>query len=232
MIFGKQPKLICKPENFNNSSIEFLEHDLSKTWESLGFSLCELNNFDFKNAELLLKYSSYILDKIQIFSLKCTIENLIKSIHPIEYLNLGYDTSFSEPILPYSVFLTFPSYNEKNATKRFLESLIHEALHLQLSLIENKVMLVDQTLDLKDCYSPWKGEGRTTQGLLHAIYVFANIHALWKKYIDYDNNDFAKRRVEEIKSQMHKTQHIFNSPALTDNGSRLMQKCFDYLNIR
>lgn len=228
MILGGNPKLIYKSERFNSLSIEFLEDDLSKNWECLGFSLCDLENFNFKNAEIFLKHAYYILDEIKIFSLKCTIENLVKSIHPIKYLDLGYDTSFSEPILPYSIFLTFPYYNEENSTKRFLESLIHEALHLQLSLIENKILLVDKNLDLKDCYSPWKGEGRTTQGLLHAIYVFSNIQALWEKFIEYDNNDYAKERVEEIKLQIYKSKHIFKSSALTENGSILMQKCFNY----
>lgn len=228
MLFGKKPKLIYQSEIFNSSNIEFLEGDLSKNWECLGLSLCDLDNFNFKNAEIFLKYAYSILDEIKIFSLKYTIEKLVKSIHPLKYLDLGYDTSFSEPILPYSIFLTFPYYNEKNSTKRFLESLIHEALHLQLSLIERKILLVDQNLDLKDCYSPWKGEGRTTQGLLHAIYVFSNIQALWEKFIDYDNDAYAKKRVEEIKLQIYKSQHIFNSSALTENGSILMQKCFNY----
>jgi HEXXH motif-containing protein len=85
----------------------------------------------------------------------------------------GYDVSHSTPALPLSIFFSVPDADEPHARARLAESIIHEAMHLQLTFIESVVPLV--TASPHTAYSPWKQSERPVGGLLHGLYVFAVI---------------------------------------------------------
>lgn len=103
-------------------------------------------------------------------SLFSTVAALTKSIHLIKPETDDYDVSFSEPNVPFSIFVSVPRKNTLANSLRVAESIVHEAMHLQLTLIEKIATLV--TSNAKSYYSPWKDEMRSTQGILHALYVF------------------------------------------------------------
>lgn len=48
-----------------------------------------------------------------------------------------YDVSHSTPVLPLSIFVSVPGADERHAELRLAESIIHEAMHLQLTFIES-----------------------------------------------------------------------------------------------
>jgi hypothetical protein len=66
---------------------------------------------------------------------------LVRSIHALRAPR-NHDVSHSTPALPFSVFVSVPGADEKDATLRLAESLVHEAMHLQLTLIERTGALV------------------------------------------------------------------------------------------
>ena len=105
-------------------------------------------------------------------SLPETVGCLVRSIHPLS-APPDYDISHSAPELPFSIFVSIPGDLEHDATIRVAESLIHEAMHLKLTLIERSESLING----RDAFgfSPWKQEIRPVAGLLHGLYVFAVI---------------------------------------------------------
>jgi HEXXH motif-containing protein len=119
-----------------------------------------------------------------------------RSIHVLRALT-DHDVSHSTPSLPFSIFVSVPKAAEKNATLRLAESLVHEAMHLQLTLIDRAEPLLIAGDD--QAYSPWKQELRPIEGLLHGLYVFAVIHQFLGLYVEMEPRSqgyCGKRRVQ------------------------------------
>lgn len=102
-----------------------------------------------------------------------TVGCLARSIHLLK-APIDHDISHSSPNLPFSVFVSIPEPNERDANLRVAESFIHESMHLQLTLLDAVEPLVGTSG--AGGYSPWKQEIRPVEGLLHGIYVFAVIY--------------------------------------------------------
>jgi HEXXH motif-containing protein len=109
-----------------------------------------------------------------------------------------YDVSHSTPELPMSIFFSVPSMEERHAELRLAESIIHEAMHLQLTFIESSVPLVKSTA--ATAFSPWKQSERPVGGLLHGLYVFAVIHEVLLALAadDAEAHEYAETRCPEI----------------------------------
>ena len=120
---------------------------------------------------------------------------------------------------------SFPARPPKNGTRveRLAESLVHEALHLQLSLVESVEKLVTDVPDEKPVVSPWKGDGRTVRGLLHAVYVFGNLRYFWQSMLSNapDSSSFAVSRVETITAELARAVHLLESRSLTAAGRKM-----------
>ena len=56
--------------------------------------------------------------------------------------------------------------------ERVAEALVHEAMHLQLSLLERRIELVESDRTKAVAFSPWRNSERDVQGVIHALYVF------------------------------------------------------------
>lgn len=99
-----------------------------------------------------------------------TVSSLVRALHLIDPVDDANDVSFSEPGLPFSAFVSVPGPGAVAPGLRVAEALLHEAMHLLLTLVEAVVPLVARTE--KTFFSPWRNEFRTAQGVLHALYVF------------------------------------------------------------
>ena len=107
-------------------------------------------------------------------TLQGTVSTLIRTCHVLKPENDSYDVSHSDPRTPFSAFVSVPRKRGPTDALRVAESLVHEAMHLQLTLIERLLPLVKES-DLT-YFSPWKGTQRSPRGVLHALYVFRAIH--------------------------------------------------------
>ena len=134
-----------------------------------------------------------------------------------------FDTSYSDPSLPLSVFVSCPLPAERNRVERLAENIVHEALHLQLSLVERIQPLVIDDSDEELVVSPWKEEWRTVRGLLHAVYVFGNLRSFWKGVAAErpESSSFARARIQTIDSEMARATHLAGDRTLTAAGRRL-----------
>lgn len=141
----------------------------------------------------------------------------------------NYDVSFSDPAIPFSIFLSAPAQGERSSILRVAENLIHETMHLQLTLFENVSPLVDSA-STWSMYSPWKNGKRPAQGVLHGIYVFCVLRWMWRQISLTTRNgtdrDFAIRRISEIDEEVATVRALEESPALTKVGEHFLHRLF------
>lgn len=202
-------------------SVELLSKELADAWKSMGLQLakeCDLENNMF--LDTLLESLVLIQEKREI---QATVAAMCRSLHPLISSDCDVDISFSDPALPFSVFVSCPAPHAKYSVERLAEGIIHEALHLQLSLFEKAEPLIIHNSDNTLIYSPWKGEGRTLRGLVHGIYVFGNLREFWTDVIRRrpKSLEFGKARISAIEAEMVGVAHIVNSSNLTTSGRRL-----------
>ncbi len=99
-----------------------------------------------------------------------TVCTLIRALHLFDPQDDEVDVSFSDPALPFSAFVSVPGSGATAGSLRVAEAILHEAMHLQLTLVEAIVPLVNSSE--ATFFSPWRNEHRTAQGVFHALYVF------------------------------------------------------------
>jgi HEXXH motif-containing protein len=99
------------------------------------------------------------------------VHSLVKGLFILEVSDPCYDQSHSEPSYPGCIFVSLPPAGPL-ASLRLAEAIIHEAMHLGLTALEERVPLVSGECVL---HSPWKEESRPPSGVLHGVYVFACI---------------------------------------------------------
>ncbi|HEY2293621.1 MAG TPA: HEXXH motif-containing putative peptide modification protein [Thermoanaerobaculia bacterium] len=159
-----------------------------------------------------------------------TVCSLIRSLHLIDPADDEIDISFSEPILPFSAFVSVPGPGAVAGELRVAEALLHEAMHLQLTLVEAVVPLVMPTE--KAYFSPWRNEYRTAQGVLHALYVFRVIDAFLGK-MSYEgpalgpSRGHARERRATIARQVQEIHDFRNCVDLTPDGAAFVDRLLD-----
>ena len=208
-------------------SIELLPKELTDNYSD--------SQIDFYNVAELTEQPilDCLTDAIKLIkavpSLGESVFTLVKSLHLIKLDDDTYDVSFSEPQLPFSIFISIPKNRIKTDSLRVAEAIVHEAMHLQLSLIEKIVPLINS--NEQKFYSPWKDEYRNSTGILHALYVFKIIESFYEnlelnQYISPINSDFIKKRRSEILVQVNEIKDFSRSPDLTEDGLRLTKRLF------
>lgn len=154
-------------------------------------------------------------------SLLRAVAALVRSIHVIKPKDLNNDVSFSEPEVPFSIFVSVPEKRVENDALRVAEAIVHEAMHLQLTAIEKLVPLVNRTRD--KYFSPWRMTYRPAQGILHALYVFGVIEEFLNQLTSRTNSanhvrQYADARRADIGSQINAIERFQYAPDLTSMG--------------
>lgn len=160
-------------------------------------------------------------------SLREVVVIMVKSIHLIDASHDDYDVSFSEPRLPFSIFLSVPHSHNFNVALRVAEGLIHEAMHLQLSLVERVVALIRS--EKHYYFSPWRNELRSSRGVLHALYVFRVIDSFFGELLGHRSlslkqNAYVQDRRRQIHKQINEVRDFTTSPELTKVGKTFVNK--------
>lgn len=182
--------------------------------------------------------STLILDCVQeaidiltsLPTLHRTVAKLVRVCHLIKPADDDYDMSYSDPQVPFSIFVSVPQRRRTNDVLRVAESIVHEAMHLQLTLIEQATPLVHPSDERY--FSPWKSAYRSLQGVLHALYVFRVIAQYLERLLEFpgwspSSSAHMCHRRREIALQVHEISTFKGHPALTALGSRFVQRLVD-----
>jgi HEXXH motif-containing protein len=179
--------------------------------------------FDMRAFEESLARAVAQLDRVA--SVGVTVRALVWSVVPVDVEGPEYDTSYSDPDVPLSIFIGAHAPASQVPSLRLAEGVLHEAMHLQLSLIEDVVPLIQGSSDWR--HSPWQGRPRPTQGLLHGLYVFRVVQdflcsAISSGDLEPVEVNYAEKRVRQISEECTELAAMPTSADLTPDGRRLV----------
>lgn len=157
------------------------------------------------------------------------IFDFVKSITIVKSEGPDYDTSYSHPNLPLSIFFSLCA-DDEISNLRVAESILHEAMHLKLSLIEKSIQLVKNPEHTY--FSPWRDEQRPIGGVLHGIFVFTAILSFYRKLLVSETNsnvvEYLSSRCESIETEMKMILEFPFSSGLTNEGKTMSKVLLQY----
>lgn len=117
----------------------------------------------------------------------------------------SFDVSHSEPRWPQAIFITVPSRRSQVSALRSAENIVHEAMHLQLTILEQASPLIAD--GRTKMASPWRLEPRHLQGVLHGVYVFRCIAEFFaalslRGILDSEGISYMTRRRAQIAEEL------------------------------
>ena len=224
---GEDPTLLYNSEILQSSPcpdlvVELLPDCIAGQWESMRLM------FAAKHALKETIFVETLIDALALIRrnpiIHGSVAGMCRSLHVLVCHDREVDVSFSDPELPFSVFVSYPSEGTQYRVERLAESIIHEALHLQLTLVDKVEPLVLGNDDDALIYSPWKEEKRNLKGLVHGVYVFGNLREYWTDIVDRKSESarFGRARVSAIETELSNLTHLVNSRNLTTLGRRLV----------
>lgn len=212
-----------------SSTVEVLDESLAAYYEDAGIEFYSAREIADTNLLSSLENAISLIERVP--SLHSTVVALIRSLHLIKPEDDDYDVSFSEPHIPFSIFVSVPQNRSQIDGLRIAEAIVHEAMHLQLTLIEGVVPLVIKTS--KKTFSPWRAEYRHLRGVLHALYVFRVIDQfleclLYNQSGPVERSRYLQRRCAEIDEQIRRVWSFERCSELTRVGACFVQKLIQY----
>lgn len=152
------------------------------------------------------------------------VRSVTRQIHLLE-AEPGYDVSHSEPCWLHRVLVSVPDRVDEVGALRFAEGLIHEAMHLELTLLENEQALVKNPAETMP--SPWRDDARPIGGVLHGLFVFSCLHAAFVMAAgsaDEAGADHIKGRLHDISAEVRSVDLSKLSAGLTPFGAELARQ--------
>ena len=219
LVGARLPVLIGVDGTTRRATVEFLTKASLGAYGDIGLRFYAPD--EVANSNILQRLQDGINVLARIPSLQATVTILMRTCHVLKPENDAYDVSYSDPQVPFSVFVSIPRTRSPTDALRVAESLVHEAMHLQLTLIERLLPLVEE-LDQK-YFSPWKMAKRPPRGVLHALYVFRVLDSIFGRLLElhgwsFASKDHIQERRCEIAQQISEVRAFKDHPALTEVG--------------
>jgi len=200
--------------------IEYITQTCLKQYQDIGLRLYSPNEIACSAVLPSLEEAVAVLAEVP--TLQASVAALVRTCHILKPKNEFMDVSYSDPLVPFSVFVSVPRGRGPTNALRVAESLVHEAMHLQLSLIERLLPLVGESDQA--WWSPWKGTHRPAQGILHALYVFRVVDSFLGRLLRLSGwtataADYMRQRRCEIARQISELKSFKFHPGLTVVGT-------------
>lgn len=203
---------------------------LQNFYEEHGLSPLMTNELDANHVRNKLKGALTLLETVEpVYN---SIRNLVKTIQVLRQDDAEIDTSYSHPNIPFSIFVSVCEDASLLSSLRVAESILHESMHLQLTLIERVIDLIRP--DIENYYfSPWRDENRPARGILHGLFVFRAVRDFYIAYINKQKNSesieyYLTNRIEVIESEINSLNYFNHIPDLTEVGKLLVTKLLKY----
>jgi HEXXH motif-containing protein len=152
------------------------------------------------------------------------LNSIVKTVQIIKAEEEDTDISYSHPELPFSIFLSVCKDSSLRSTLRVAESLLHESMHLKLTLIENVMPLV-KPFTGNVFFSPWRDEKRPARGVLHGLFVFRAILDYFEVIKDepkiQQERGYIEKRISQIRTDLSQLEHFAICNDLTIDGATL-----------
>lgn len=219
------PILVRTDKSTHKIAIEFLPEDWLGPYQDLGLTFYTPD--EFANSAVFECLQDAIDTLAKVPTLQKTVATLVRACHILKPEDDDYDVSHSEPSVPFSIFVSVPQKRRMTDDLRVAESLVHETMHLQLTLIERLQPLVH--MSNQTYFSPWKGAHRSPQGVLHALYVFRVLDRFFERLLTFPewpatSIEHLQNRRCEITQQIRDIKTFQDCPALTELGTHLVRK--------
>lgn len=138
------------------------------------------------------------------------------------------DVSYSDPKVPFTILVSIPPKESEASTLRLAESILHESMHLYLTLIEQEKPTVKSSSSKLVAYSPWRDCLRPLNGVLHGAFVFRAVHDFFAQLrisgLCTPENDFVCSRLTQITTDFSNLQSCWISDGLTEFGADLFDE--------
>lgn len=217
-IVARLPRGLYERELCRALQVEILDKQFTHSYEEAGVRFC--TPAEIRDSNLLGQLEEAATQLRCVEPLHTVMGHLVRSVHLLDAGDDEYDVSFSEPHIPFTIFISAPRGRIPSGALRLAESLVHEVMHLQLTLIEQVVTIIKPSAGRY--FSPWRAEYRNAKGILHALYVFRMIdcffEVLLKSQICSDDSEYAIRRRSEINLQIDEVRGFSKSQELTSIG--------------
>ena len=212
----------------NNNKI-YLEapspNELQQFYLENGLSLVERDDLLSTGIVEKLDDAMKLLDSVPHL-IDC-IAQLVRVVGVLKSPARNVDASYSHPDVPFSIFVSVCGERSSEASMRAAESILHEAMHLRLSLIQKVVDLIYAGYQ-GQYFSPWRQEERPVNGVLHGIFVFRAILEFFRRLSSEDMDgilvQYSEQRINEIMSQLGQVRDFYKSPALNATGAELARQ--------
>ncbi len=161
----------------------------------------------------------------QVQSVLDCITTLVRCVQVLKQDDAEIDLSYSSPKIPFTVFVSVCADDSIIANLRVAESILHEAMHLKLTLIEDITPLLFPDTGNR-YFSPWRDEKRPARGVLHGLFVFSAIHNFYKeiKPIYIQNNEvisYLDFRIKSISKEINSLADFPSNSDLTESGEMI-----------
>ena len=219
LTLGGKEKIVIEVPDFQCLQNFYEEHGLEP-----------LNAADVETNQTLDKLQRALALLETVEPVAACIGILVRTLQVLRQEDVEIDTSYSHPKIPFSVFVSVCEDASLLSSLRVAESILHEAMHLQLTLLENEIELIRP--DSNNLYfSPWRDEDRPARGILHGMYVFRAVHDFYVTFSAFQNHsneikDFLSYRIESIESELDSLNYFKRIPDLTHNGRLLVCQIF------
>ena len=205
--------------------IEILPGNDHRKYQEMGLTFYSVAELKTSTIFDCLRDAIHILAHVP--TLQKTVGSLVRVCHILKPEDDDYDVSHSDPYVPFSIFISIPRQRKVNCELRIAESIVHEAMHLQLTLLEQALPLICPSDDTY--FSPWKGELRSPQGILHALYVFRVVDQFLEQLLTLsigssESVDYMRDRRTEVAQQVRNIEPFAECPALTELGTCLVRR--------
>ncbi len=202
-------------------------NELKKFYAENDLSLIEKNELLSIGAVEKLDDALKFLDSVS--GLVDCVAQLVRVIGVLESTIPEEDVSYSHPEVPFSIFVSVCNERSTVASARVAESILHEAMHLRLSLIQKVVNLLNPgRRGRAQHFTPWRQEKRPANGVLHGIFVFRAILEFFWRLVSDNKDDkvvkYSEQRIQEISSQLVQVRDFYKSPALNATGAGLARQ--------
>lgn len=152
------------------------------------------------------------------------IKKIVKSIVILKAEDPATDVSYSHPDLPFSIFVSVCDQITPTTSLRVAESILHEAMHLYLTLIEDVSPMIILNSN-ETFYSPWRCEQRPVRGVLHGLFVFKAILDFYSVIRGNITSkailEFIDDRIRLLKKEIAQVSVFQYSKGLTAQGQTL-----------